>query len=328
MEVVVFSHEDDVGGAEQEQHGGEIDPARGGGVGQEQDGGGADGQLQQGVERRHLHVADVQFVGHQLVGVLAVRLAEVLVEHDAVADGQHRVHSVDGEQHDPAEVAGPQNQGAQREQQYERYRDGADIAREAARLRAEVEEAEYQRGDCGDDEQTLVDEPSPETVDADERQQHGEGISAGDAVDAVHEVERVDYAHEENQRERDVPPGEAAGKEAELQEHQGHGGELSHQPHGVGERAHVVGELHHGEHQQAEQEPGVCEAAEKKRQQSGERKDNTAAAYGGAGVGTAAVGPVDYAEAAGDLKIKQLREKQGCKGDQVWQKKIHRINLN
>ena len=45
-------------------------------------------------------------------------------------------------------------------------------------------------------------------------------------------------------------------------------------------------------------------------------------------MGTAAVGPVDYAEAAGELKIKQLREKQGCKGDQVWQKKIHRINLN
>ena len=273
-------------------------------------------------------MADVQFVRHQLVGVFAVRLAEVLVQHDAVADGQHRVHSVDGEQHDPAQVAGPQNQCAQREQQYERYRDGADVAREAACLRAEVEETEYQRGDCRDDEQALVDEAATETVDADERQQHGEGISAGDAVDAVHEVERVDYAHEENQRERDVPPGEAAGKEAELQEHQGHGGELRHQPHGVGERAHVVDELHHGEHQQAEQEPGVCESAEKERQQCGEREDNAASAYGGAGVGTAAVGHVDYAEAAGDLKIKQLREKQGCKGDQVWQKKIHRINLN
>ena len=313
MEVVVFSHEEDVGGAEQEKDGGEIDPARGGGVGHEQDCGGADGQLQERVERRHLHVADVQLVRHQLVGVLAVCLAEVLVQHDAVADGQHRVHSVDGEQHDPAQVAGPQNQCAQREQQYERYRDGADVASEAARLRAEVEETEYQRGDCRDDEQALVDEAATETVDADERQQHGEGISAGDAVDAVHEVERVDYAHEENQRERDVPPGEAAGKEAELQEHQGHGGELRHQPHGVGERAHVVDELHHGEHQQAEQEPGVCEAAEKERQQCGEWENNAASAYGGAGVGTAAVGHVDYAEAAGDLKIKQLREKQGCK---------------
>lgn len=45
-------------------------------------------------------------------------------------------------------------------------------------------------------------------------------------------------------------------------------------------------------------------------------------------MGTAAVGPVDYAEAAGELKIKQLREKQGCKGDQVRQKRIHWINLN
>lgn len=253
MEVVVFSHEDDVGGAEQEQDGGEIDPARGGGIGQEQDGGGADGQLQQGVERRHLHVADVQFVGHQLVGVLAVRLAEVLVEHDAVADGQHRVHSVDGEQHDPAQVAGPQNQGAQREQQYERYRDGSDIAREAARLRAEVEEAEYQRGGCGDDEQVRVDERGVRRrVEVYQRHEDRERVSPCDAVDAVHEVERVHYADEENQRQRDVPPGEAAGKEAELQEHQGHGGELRHQPHGVGERAHVIGELHHGEHQQAE----------------------------------------------------------------------------
>ena len=76
MEVVVFSHEEDVGGAEHEQHGGEIDPARGGRVREQQDRDGADQELQQGVERRHLHVADVQFVGHQLVGVLAVRLAE------------------------------------------------------------------------------------------------------------------------------------------------------------------------------------------------------------------------------------------------------------
>lgn len=75
MEMVVFFHKDDVGGAEQQQDGGEIDPAGGGGVGDEQNRTGADRELQQGVERRHFHMADMQLVRHELVGVLAVRLA-------------------------------------------------------------------------------------------------------------------------------------------------------------------------------------------------------------------------------------------------------------
>ena len=119
--MVVLLHEDDICRAEHEQHRGEVDPACRGAVREQQDRDGAYQELQQGVESRHGHMPDAEFVGHQLVGVLAVRLSEVLVEHDAVADGEHGVHSVDGEKQEPAEVSGPEHQRAEGEEYYERH---------------------------------------------------------------------------------------------------------------------------------------------------------------------------------------------------------------
>ena len=299
MEMVVLLHEDDVGRAEHKQHAAEVSPADAGGGSGEQDCAGADDQLQQRVERRHEHVTDAQLVGHQLVGVLAVRLPEVLMQHHAVADGQHHVHPVDRQQHYPAQVAGAQNQRAESEEHDERDGHRAHVAGEAARPRAEVEEAEHQRGYGRDGQQTPVDERLHELVEVGQRQQHGERVAPGDAVDAVHEVPGVDYAHEQHQRHEHVPPGEAAAEEAELQEHQGHGGELGHEADGVGQRAHVVGELNGCEQYQPEDEPGVAEAAEQEEEDGRQREYDSPAADGGPGVGAAPVGPVDYPEACG-----------------------------
>lgn len=233
------------------------------------------------------------------------------MQHHAVADGQHHVHPVDRQQHYPAQVAGAQNQRAESEEHDERDGHRAHVAGEAARPRAEVEEAEHQRGYGRDGQQTPVDERLHKLVEVCQRQQHGERIAPGDAVDAVHEVPGVDYAHEQHQRHEHVPPGEAAAEEAELQEHQGHGGELGHEADGVGQRADVVGELNGCEQYQPEDEPGVAEAAEQEEEDGRQREYDSPAADGGPGVGTAPVGPVDYAEARCELEIKKLCEKQG-----------------
>ena len=50
------------------------------------------------IQRRHRHVRHVQLVGHQLVCVLAVSLAEVLVQLYAVADGENCVGTVYSQQ--------------------------------------------------------------------------------------------------------------------------------------------------------------------------------------------------------------------------------------
>ena len=51
-------------------------------------------QLHRHIQQTHLHVANLQFVRHQLVGVFAMCLAQVLVQHDAVADGQYTIHTI------------------------------------------------------------------------------------------------------------------------------------------------------------------------------------------------------------------------------------------
>lgn len=221
------------------------------------------------------------------------------MQHHAVADGQHHVHPVDRQQHYPAQVAGAQDQRTEREEHYERYGHRTHVAGEAARPRAEVEETEHQRGYGRDGQQAPVDESLHERVEVGQRQQHGERVPSGDAVDAVHEVPCVDYAYEQHQRNDYIPPGEASGEEPELQEHQGHGGELGHEADGVGQRAHVVGELNGCEQYQPEDKPGVAEAAEQEEEDGRQREYDSPAADGGPGVGAAPVRSVDYAEARG-----------------------------
>ena len=41
-------------------------------------------QLQAHVEKRNLHMPDFQLIRHQLIGVLPMRLAQVLMAHDAM----------------------------------------------------------------------------------------------------------------------------------------------------------------------------------------------------------------------------------------------------
>ena len=59
---------------------------------------------------------NMQFIGHQLVGVLAVRLAQMFVQHDSVYDGQDRVDTINTQQKKILDITGGGDKPAENEQ--------------------------------------------------------------------------------------------------------------------------------------------------------------------------------------------------------------------
>ena len=49
-------------------------------------------------------MAHFKFIGHQLIGVLAMGLAKFFVQHNAVADGEASVHAIDKQEYQPGDV--------------------------------------------------------------------------------------------------------------------------------------------------------------------------------------------------------------------------------
>lgn len=74
-------------------------------------------ELQQGVEGSDFYVPDFKLIGHQLVRMLAVRLAQVLVQQDAMAYGKASVHAIDQQEDEICHIARRENQGADEEEQ-------------------------------------------------------------------------------------------------------------------------------------------------------------------------------------------------------------------
>lgn len=106
-------------------------------------------QLHGHIEETYLHMSYLQLVGHQLVGVLAVRLTQVLVKHDAVDNRAASIHAVYQQEHQVGDVARLHYQFAEREQHDEGDAYAAHIPCEAFGFPfgAEVEDAEHQHPD-------------------------------------------------------------------------------------------------------------------------------------------------------------------------------------
>ena len=51
-------------------------------------------------------MAYAQLVGHYLIGVLAVGLAQIFVQHDAVNNGQTAVNAIHNQEYEPSDVGG------------------------------------------------------------------------------------------------------------------------------------------------------------------------------------------------------------------------------
>ena len=79
-------------------------------------------------------------------GMLAVRFAQILVQHYAMTNGQHRINTIYSQEHDVCEVPSLQNQGSQKEYDDKGYADATHIPSKAFRfvLWAEIEQTEHQ----------------------------------------------------------------------------------------------------------------------------------------------------------------------------------------
>ena len=125
MQVVVLLFEQHIGECEQRQGGSKVDPMpshkrqsrRGRKRRAEVYEAQRHSELQQRVEGRNLHMPYPQFIGHQLVRMLAVRLAQVLMQPDAMAYGKASVHAIDQQEYEICHVARSENERAYEEEE-------------------------------------------------------------------------------------------------------------------------------------------------------------------------------------------------------------------
>ena len=187
MQMVVPLHEQHIPSPQEQNHADKVNPMgqRGGGDQVDEDQGNQ--QLQAHVEQGDGHVREVQLVRHQLVGVLAVGLAQGLVQQDTMHNRQTAVHAIDNQKDQPSDVVSLHNQRSNSEQQDERNAHAAHIARKALRLvsGAEVENAEHLHRQDGYHQERAIDEwfgmltsHSGVAVHKQQRNQNGQRIAA------------------------------------------------------------------------------------------------------------------------------------------------------
>ncbi len=63
-----------------------------------------DAQLQTSENKRYGNVVHLQFVCHELESMLTVRLTNILVQHDTVADCCHTINAIDNEEYQPSRI--------------------------------------------------------------------------------------------------------------------------------------------------------------------------------------------------------------------------------
>ena len=259
MQMVVLLHEEYVRQAQHDAGHDQVDPVRQQRVRAQEDESERDRELDAHVDAGHRHVAHPQFIGHELIGMFAVRLSQPLMQHEAMHDGQVAVHAVQDQQDQVRHVPGLHDQLPQREEQDERHTDAAHVAGEAARLalRAEIEEAEHQHAQHRYDEIRLLDEAKT-SIQQRQRRQHHQRVSGRHAVDAVHEVDDIECAAIHDQRDGHEPP-QLPAQDAQAAEHKQDRHELHHQPEHVRQRLDVIPEAHPRDHQQADEERPIAQ---------------------------------------------------------------------
>lgn len=110
VQMVVLLHKQHIGDGQEQGRGEQIDPVRQHRRGAEVNEAKRHRQLQGHINQRHRHVAHLQLIRHQLIGVLAMRLPQILVQQDAMEDGHAAVDPIHQEEHDPRHVLRRQHQ--------------------------------------------------------------------------------------------------------------------------------------------------------------------------------------------------------------------------
>lgn len=115
-------------------------------------------KLQKHIYATHKRMRHLQLICHQLIGVLAMGLPELLVQQDTVTDGQTAIDAVNQQENEPGDVPGLNDQHSYGKEKDEGDSDAAHISREAFRLspRTEIEEREDKHAQQNDNEKRIL----------------------------------------------------------------------------------------------------------------------------------------------------------------------------
>lgn len=127
MQMIVLAHKQNIPHSQHNTNRNQISPVPSRSI-RYQNQPGANGQLQNSIYGRYHRMLHTQLVGHQLIGVLTVRLAQILVQHNPVADSKDRIHTIYSQEHNVRKVARLQNQFAQQENHNKRCANAAHVA--------------------------------------------------------------------------------------------------------------------------------------------------------------------------------------------------------
>lgn len=119
MKMVVALHEDDVSRGECHDDDAHVQIM----VDRQENQPEGDCQLQKHIYCRDKYMGHLQLVGHQLIGMLAMSLAQILPELNPMTDSQDGIGSVYSEKGKVRQVAGIENQSSECEEQNERHTD-------------------------------------------------------------------------------------------------------------------------------------------------------------------------------------------------------------
>ena len=331
MKVVILLHKQHIGGNQDNAHRHKVNPMRQNGIRHQINHAQGNGKLQPHIDEAHSYVVHSQFVSHKLIGVFAVSLAKILVEHDAVKDGAAAVDAVDNEECEPGDIGLLHNKLADEEEQDESDSNAADVPGEAFGLvlRPKVEDAENQHGKDGDDDEALVCQ-----VHQRQRHQHRKRVRRRDAVDSIHEIVDVGgaYAHDEprHNEQRPRPPcrQKVPMADCKLVQHKPHSQKLHNQAHAVRKRMDVVNETDSRRQRDGREEPGVLEAIKSAPYPKADGEDYPAAPEHNPGVGTALVGFVDDVEMIRHAEVQKFCRQENGRNNKICNHIYCLISLN
>ena len=309
----ILAHEPHIGRCQQQYDRAEIRPAIGGRHAQCPD---VHQKLKRHVEQRHPHVGNMQFIGHNLVGMLAVGKEDVLMQHQPMDNRPNAVHPIDRQQDNPIKAAIRQDKAPQREQQDERDAHRTHIARKATCAGTEVEPIEHTQRQKSYPQDGGVHKSLAMQVGIQQSGHSHQTVSSRDAIDAIHEVVGIEDAGAEYQSHQNVPPREMM-EQAPFVEHQQHGGKMENNPHLGRHGMHIIHETNEANQRQPGKEPRVRATEKQGAKQHAPIEHDAPAAQSDPRVGASFVRLVDDAETMRQLEIQPFAQPQQGKDRQI-----------
>ena len=265
--------------------------------------------LQHRIYGRHHNMRNFELVGHNLVGMFAVRIKNILFQHQPVHNCKHTIHAVHRQKNDPAQVARLQDKRTQHVQHDKRHTHRTHIPGKTARPGAEIKEVEHQYRNQTHVEEVGIHKRHHKPIHVGKHPQHRQAVPTGNPVYAIHKVIRIDDTRAEHQCDGNIPPRITA-KQLPLGKQQQHRCKVKHQPHLARHRLHVVHHTDTRNKRKPHAEPRIVQSKKQDIHQSPQVKDNTSATQGNPLVRTPRIRPIHYIQPEGHPEVSQLQQKQ------------------